>query len=927
MRKIITVFSVLVLSLTVNLQANSEQDSAVQPVTINQVRAAFGTKAVASFDGQSGSVIQILVDVTPLIIRQNIQELPAIAEALVTQFPEIYRLNPAELKLEVNQKSGKLNYLIYRQTYNSIPVYQSRIDFRFRSSNQLIITGATVYPDIDLDHIPTVSSPIALETAQFITEYFSANGDRVLEQPELYIYVDRTEDLHYHLAWRMGLYVHHDDPDRFRRSVSNYEVWIDAHSGDLLSLFDRVEESTISGHITGMVKYLPYGTPISRPLRNIKVEVAGVGDTYSDENGYYSIEVGTVPRVVTVEFFGSFIDIDARNVTDASIVATVDPGDTYNVNFTNLNSIAGERDTYYHGNQVHDWMLSLDNNFSGANYSMPAAVNIGPEDNLWPCNAYWDGFGINMFSEGGGCSATDQMADVIYHEYQHGLTQFAYSPFSSPTASGMGEGFSDYAAMTQLNTHCMGDGFFGTPGNCLRDGTNLRQWPAPECNGQVHCLGEITMGALWKMRENLIASYGDSAAAIVHSDTLFRWSMFGRPTTVPDLLTEILLVDDNDGTLLNGTPNFIPITTAFDQHNVSSPIPEYGIAHTPIVNTTDTQNPIAINAIISSIHGDIVAAVLTYIVSNVINQIDMQNDGNGNFTASIPAQPTGTIVSYYIHATDAIGTEMYAPALAPAITYFFLVGSLLDFQTIFEDQVEVVSDWTMGIAGDNATTGIWEQVDPIGTFTNGLPVQPENDHSPQGVKCFVTGNADFNGSNVGDNDIDGGKTTLISPAIDLTGYLDPILTYWRWYTNNTGDNPGSDFWQVQISGDSLNWIDVENTTESAAEWTYHQFLVGQYLSQPNQLWLKYIADDNGGGSLVEAAVDDITIINGISLDYTLGDINFDNSIDVFDITLLVDIILHRFEPTALQRYVADIRQDGNINVLDVLTLVSIVINN
>ena len=67
--------------------------------------------------------------------------------------------------------------------------------------------------------------------------------------------------------------------------------------------------------------------------------------------------------------------------------------------------------------------------------------------------------------------------------------------------------------------------------------------------------------------------------------------------------------------------------------------------------------------------------------------------------------------------------------------------------------------------------------------------------------------------------------------------------------------------------------------------------------------------------------------NGISLDYTLGDINFDNSIDVFDITLLVDIILHRFEPTALQCYVADIRQDGNINVLDVLTLVSTVINN
>ncbi|NQU28347.1 MAG: hypothetical protein HQ528_08680 [Candidatus Marinimicrobia bacterium] len=116
MRKIITVFSVLVLSLTVVLPANSEQDLAVQPVTITQVRAAFGTRAVASFDGQSGSVTQILVDVAPSFIRQNNQELPAIAEALVAQFPEIYRINPAELKMEVNQTAGMLNYLIYRQT-------------------------------------------------------------------------------------------------------------------------------------------------------------------------------------------------------------------------------------------------------------------------------------------------------------------------------------------------------------------------------------------------------------------------------------------------------------------------------------------------------------------------------------------------------------------------------------------------------------------------------------------------------------------------------------------------------------------------------------------------------------------------------------------------------------------------------------------
>ena len=62
---------------------------------------------------------------------------------------------------------------------------------------------------------------------------------------------------------------------------------------------------------------------------------------------------------------------------------------------------------------------------------MPAKVNIGSEDPYWPCNAYWDYYGINMFSEGGGCAGTDQMADVVYHEYGHGIMQFTYDPASS----------------------------------------------------------------------------------------------------------------------------------------------------------------------------------------------------------------------------------------------------------------------------------------------------------------------------------------------------------------------------------------------------------------------------------------------------------------------------------------------------------------
>jgi hypothetical protein len=78
------------------------------------------------------------------------------------------------------------------------------------------------------------------------------------------------------------------------------------------------------------------------------------------------------------------------------------------------------------------------------------------------------------------------------------------------------------------------------------------------------------MGALWKMRENLIALHGyENGVAI--SDDIFYWAQTGRPNNDMDFLTEILLADDNDGSIENGTPNYVPICDGFEAHNMNCP--------------------------------------------------------------------------------------------------------------------------------------------------------------------------------------------------------------------------------------------------------------------------------------------------------------------------------------------------------------------
>jgi hypothetical protein len=57
-----------------------------------------------------------------------------------------------------------------------------------------------------------------------------------------------------------------------------------------------------------------------------------------------------------------------------------------------------------------------------------------------------------------------------------------------------------------------------------------------------------------------------------------------------------------------------------------------------------------------------------------------------------------------------------------------------------------------------------------------------------------------------------------------------------------------------------------------------------------------------------------------------GDINFDGSINVLDVVLMVSFVLG--EPMAEYEYSAsDINQDGIINVLDVVALISIILGS
>ena len=119
-------------------------------------------------------------------------------------------------------------------------------------------------------------------------------------------------------------------------------------------------------------------------------------------------------------------------------------------------------------------------------------------------------------------------------------------------------------------------------------------------------------------------------------------------------------------------------------------------------------------------------------------------------------------------------------------------------QVVASLDMETDPAWTVGDTGDDATAGIWERDDPIGTSSSGQQIQPGDDHTPApGTMCFVTGNGS---SQAGGDDVDNGKTTLKTHIFDLSGAPDAVISYWRWYAD-LGSSPNNDVFQVDISND------------------------------------------------------------------------------------------------------------------------------
>jgi hypothetical protein len=530
-------------------------------------------------------------------------------------------------------------------------------------------------------------------------------------------------------------------------------------------------------------------------------------------------------------------------------------------------------------NAIHKHMKSILPDFTGMDFALPTKIDLTGGN----CNAFYDGSSINFYAEGNGCRSLATVPDVVYHEYGHGINDKYYQSLSGSFINGaMNEGYADIWALSLTQQPVLAQGWqTSSPNTYIRRYDQAPKVYPVDLVGQVHADGEIIAGAWYSTFMNL----NDMALTL----DLFAQAYPGLQAMVAngqegsayrDVLIDVLQADDDDGDITNGTPNGLAIVDGFARHGITL-LSNITLQHTAITSAPGSESiPVNATVVIPFPNNTYLSGVRAYYRSTADTDWEsvlMTNASGNEYTAAFPAQPAGTVLAYYIAVEDIFGqTSSVQPTAAaqedPNVPFFILVG--FDLRATEDgDLVSELGSWTSGLPSDNATSGRWEQNVPIpswsGASATGVMVQPGFQTTPAGEFCWVTGNATNELATMGENDVDGGVTTLISGNIDLTAYQVPAFTYNRWYINNPpgGANPNADWWQVQISADGgATWVPVEDTRTSDRSWRRVAFRVQDHVSLTSTFRIKFMASDSlrpgqnlDGGSLVEAAVDDILL--------------------------------------------------------------------
>ena len=469
---------------------------------------------------------------------------------------DLFQIDTDTLQFIDKNEVSKFIHTGYQQYYKGIPVENGIVKMSYLKDGGLIFLNSDYVYNIDLPIEPNISEPKAISKALQHLNPVKYKQESI--QSKIVIFQDEKNGGKY-LCYKISLYS--------QNQLGAYVYFIDALNGNIINKYDILMNT--SGHIQGNILPLYHNDGfVTKPIKNVYVKVdygGGIDNVTTDTQGdYISLQTATT---VSTYFEGENFYVINQDTANASCVSNSTGGTNdifwaYNKDDTHMD----ELNVYYHLERIRDLFINTFNE-SKINSRMSVYVHNGYTNDSEDLNAFYMPFDNGFYFGDGGIDKWgyayenfSHFADIIYHEYTHAVVEHIYyrDIINSGEHGAINEAYADYFSCSFLNDPIIGENCL--PGILQRNlnGT-LKRYP-DDWVAEVHDDSLIFSQALWEIRSSAVGSNA--------TDQLVYNSLYFGPVSFNSGMEAILIADDNDGDLSNGTPNETEIKTAFNNHGI-----------------------------------------------------------------------------------------------------------------------------------------------------------------------------------------------------------------------------------------------------------------------------------------------------------------------------------------------------------------------
>jgi len=557
---------------------------------------------------------------------------------------------------------------------------------------------------------------------------------------------------------------------------------------------------------------------------------------------------GTTPAQVVSGVVGDLVTVVDSLSPSESVTADLPDGGTVQWSEAATDTLDAEVQAFVHVQIVKAYVRTFAPDLTWLDNQMTATVNIDDT-----CNAYYAGGTVNFFKAGNGCANTGTVADVIYHEVEHGVHEHAIIPGLGEFEGALSEGQSDFVAASITGDPQMGVGFYGTD-KPLRDiDPPDMEWRWPEGISEIHQTGLIFSGAMWDLRKQLIADLGPTEGVAV-TNRLF-YAAIQRASNIPATFVEVLAADDDDGNLANGTPHECAIRAAFGLHglrDLGAHATQPGVVAAPDGQTT-TPIDVSLDGLSARCPSDQIDTIVmawsprSGALPKAGNVAMTMGADPAHWRADLPLPPDGGQVRYQVHITFKDGSDTYLPDNRADPYYVLYQGETVPLYCTDFETDPFQGGWTHSSAVGNDD---WQWGAPTAPTTSGDPAAAYSGTNLVGTN--LSGDGRYSDSSV---------MRLRSPVIDLGQYSDVHLQYRRmlavqdgWDDQATIYASGEQAWQNAGSdGGQRQKHSIDR------EWVFDDVPLSGHLSK-NQVQLTFELASNGGYALGGWNIDDVCVV-------------------------------------------------------------------